>query len=181
MVHDVLILLRIPLPARRSVSPLPPQATFGKVAGCVLGPEGGIEVKQCAKGKALVVVEVRPQQVVIKVAAQQIGVRTCAERGEGDAVGPSGIGPFAGQQEFADAAAELGPASYNDQPGSGLTLSPPAFEKDVEFSGGDLRGSLDQLPRERYALRPSQPQQARSGGSAGTTRSPSRKWNRWTS
>jgi hypothetical protein len=101
-VHDLPILLRILVAGRRSVGPLLPQSTCGKVSGCTLGPEGGIEVKQCVKSKALVVVEVRPQQIVIKVPTQQIGVRAGTERGEGDAVRRAGIGPFAGQQKFAD-------------------------------------------------------------------------------
>jgi hypothetical protein len=61
---------------------------------------------------ALVVVEVMSWQVVIKISAQQIGVRTVAERGKGDAVGRAGIGPLAGEQKVTDPAAELSPASY---------------------------------------------------------------------
>lgn len=65
LVHELPNALRIQVPLGRSVGPLKPQAICGKEAGCVLGPEGGIEVKQRAKSKALVVVEVRSQQVVI--------------------------------------------------------------------------------------------------------------------
>lgn len=112
LIHDRLKHLRCPAPAGRSIGPLLPQATSGKVSRCALGPECGIEVKQCAESNALVVVEVMSWQVVIKISAQQIGVRTVAERGKGDAVGRAGIGPLAGKQKVTDAAAELSPASY---------------------------------------------------------------------
>lgn len=146
LVHDLPVLLRIPHHVRRSIGPLLPQTTGGKVSGCSLGPKDGIEVKQCAESKGLVVDEVGLRQVAIKVSADQIGVRAGAESGKSDAVGPA-VGAFAGQQELADATAELGPASYNNQRGGSPTLSPTAFEKDAELSGSDLPGSLDRLPQ----------------------------------
>lgn len=126
----------------------PPAARYGDARSV---PRTGIEVKQCAESKGPVVDEVGLRQVAIKVSADQIGVRAGAEGGKSDAVSPA-VGACAGQQEFADAAAELGPAGYSNQPGGSPTLSPTAFEKDAELSGSDLPGSLDQLPHEQVAL-----------------------------
>jgi hypothetical protein len=159
LVHDMPVLLRIPHYVRRGIGPLLPQATGGKVWGCSLGPKDPIEVKQCAESKGPVVAQLGLRQVAIKVSADQIGVRAGAEGGKSDAVGPA-VGASAGQQEFADAAAELGPAGYSNQPGGSPTLSPTPFKKDAEFSGSDLPGSLDQVPHEQLALRPAQPQEA---------------------
>lgn len=108
LVHHMPVLVRISHQVRRGIGPPLPQATGGKVWGCPLGPKDGVEVKQRTEGKGLVVVGAGLRQVAIEASADQIGVRAGAEGGKSDAVGPA-VGASAGQQEFADAAAELGP------------------------------------------------------------------------
>jgi hypothetical protein len=59
LVPDLPLLLRVPHRVRRGIGPLLPQATGGKVRGRSLGPKDGIEMKQCAESKGLVVDEAR--------------------------------------------------------------------------------------------------------------------------
>ncbi len=126
LVHDLPVLLRTPHRIRRGNSPLLPQPTGRKVGGCSLGPKDGVEVKQCAEYRGLVPAEVGFRPVAIKMTAEQIGVRAGAEDGMSDAERPL-VGASAGQQEFADAAADsVLPATSTSQEAVPRSRQPPS-------------------------------------------------------
>lgn len=70
-----------------------PRASRGNEPRCGVGAENLIEVQECPEDGWLVVVEVGTRQVVIKVGAEQFGIRCSAERREGDAVRRTRVRP----------------------------------------------------------------------------------------
>src|SRR5690606_5441250 len=126
----------------------------------VLGAENLIEVQKCPDDDCLVVVEVRTRQVVIKVCAEQFGIRCSTELRKGDAVCRARVRPFAGQQEPSYELAKLGPVGHSNQPGGSLALAPSTLEEDAELRRSDVVRSLSQIPHKRGALDRAQPENA---------------------
>src|SRR3954447_15313703 len=127
---------------------------------CGVGAKHPVEVQERPEDGWLVVVEVGTRQVVIKVGAEQFGIRCSAELRKGDAVRPARVRSPAGEQEPTDEVAELGPVGHGYQPAGSLALAPAALEEDAKLGGSDLVGSLTQIPYERRALDRAQPVKA---------------------
>lgn len=97
---------------------------------------------------------------MIKVCAEQFGIRCSTELRKGDAVCRARIRPLAGQQEPTYELAELGPMGHSNQPGGSLALAPSTLEGDAELRRSDFVRSLSQIPHKLGALNRAQPEYA---------------------
>lgn len=123
--------------------PVPETVWLGEAVG-VVGAEADIEAEEGAEGIGLVVTEVGAGQVAVEVGREDLGVRVCAEAGEGEPVAAARVADLAVQEQAADVLAERSAPADADQPGGGQARTPLEAQERRQLGIGDRGRVADQ-------------------------------------